>query len=288
MEGILKGLGLPCAIIRPILVFGQGDLLLNNMAWALRRFPVFPVYGNGYYHLQPVYVGDLAAQAVEAGSENNSFVADAAGPETFTFEELLRLLAEAVGARVRLVRTPPTVGFGLTKLVGLFLRDVGLTRDEIDGLMAGLLNSGPRLPVQPGWKIGWQTTVAYLGSGTFRNWGATTGGRRDSGTAPQKGASTGKSGKGGRTMNKKKQEEGSYPGPAFPEDFAERLERLIELAGLSREEFAQRLGIEYDRVAEWFEGAELTGGEVWYVARLAWSIPGGLEIIVPEANGGTE
>ena len=76
--------------------------------------------------------------------------------------------------------------------------------------------------------------------------------------------------------------------PPFPKDFGERLERITELAGLSREEFAQRLGIDYDRVAQWFEGAELTGGEVWHVARFAWSIPGGLEIIVPGANEGTE
>ena len=88
-------------------------------------------------------------------------------------------------------------------------------------------------------------------------------------------------------MNKKEQDEGCFS-PPFPEDFDERLERLIELAGLSREEFAQRLGIDYDRVAEWFEGAELTGGEVWHVARLAWSIPGGLEIIVPGAGEGAE
>ena len=84
-----------------------------------------------------------------------------------------------------------------------------------------------------------------------------------------------------------RQMEESYP-ELFPEDFGERLERLIELAGLSREEFAQRLGINYDRVVEWFNGAILTGGEVWHVARLAWSVPGGLEIIVPEANEGTE
>ena len=86
-------------------------------------------------------------------------------------------------------------------------------------------------------------------------------------------------------MNKKRQEEGSYPEPSFPEDFDER---LIELAGLSREEFAERLGIDYDRVVEWFDGAVLTGGEVWHVARLAWSVPGGLEIIVPEAAEGGE
>ena len=87
-------------------------------------------------------------------------------------------------------------------------------------------------------------------------------------------------------MNKKEQDDGFEP--PFPEDFHERLERLIELAGLSRAEFAQRLGFDYDRVAEWFEGAELSGGEVWHVVRFAWSIPGGFEIIIPGAGGGTE
>ena len=142
VEEIIKCSGLSHAVIRPTLVFGEGDLLLNNMAWALRRFPVFPVFGRGDYPVQPIYAEDLAAQAVEAGSRTDSFVADSAGPETFTFEELLRLLASGVGARVRLVRMSPSLGFALTKLVGMFLRDVGLTRDEVDGLMAGLLASG--------------------------------------------------------------------------------------------------------------------------------------------------
>ena len=88
-------------------------------------------------------------------------------------------------------------------------------------------------------------------------------------------------------MTMKELDEGGC-GPPFPEDFAERLERLIEFAGLTRVEFAERLGIDYDRVAEWFEGAELTGGEVWHVARLAWLMPGGLEIIVPGAGEGAE
>ena len=141
VEEILMGMGNPYAIIRPTLVFGEGDLLLNNMAWALRRFPVFPVFGAGDYPVQPVYAEDLAAQAVDAGSRRDSSVADAAGPDTFTFEELLWLLAEAVNARVRLVHTPPSLGLALTRLVGLMLRDVVLTRDEVDGLMARLLTS---------------------------------------------------------------------------------------------------------------------------------------------------
>ena len=87
-------------------------------------------------------------------------------------------------------------------------------------------------------------------------------------------------------MNEMEREEDCCS-PPFPEDFSDRLERLIQLAGLSREEFAQRLGIDYDRVVQWFEGAELTGGEVWHVARLAYSIPGGVAIILPETAEGT-
>jgi len=82
VEDMLKGLGLPYAVIGPTLVYGDGDLLLNNMAWALRRFPVFPVYGKGDYPVQPVYAKDLAAQAVKAGSKRENLVVDAAGPET--------------------------------------------------------------------------------------------------------------------------------------------------------------------------------------------------------------
>ena len=142
VENMLMGLGVSYAIIRPTLVFGYGDLLLNNMAWALRRFPVFPVCGSGDYPVQPIYAEDLAAQAVRAGSQRESSVADAAGPDTLSFEALLRLLASAMGIRARLVHTPPSAGLALTRLVGLLMRDVALTRDEVVGLMAGLLTSG--------------------------------------------------------------------------------------------------------------------------------------------------
>ena len=142
VEDMLTNLGIPYAIIRPTLVFGVGDLLLNNIAWALRRFPVFPVYGNGDYPVQPVYVEDLAAQAVEAGSQSESSVADAAGPDTFSFEDLLRLLASSMGVRRWFLHTPPRVGLALSRVVGLLMRDMVLTRDEVVGLMAGLLTSG--------------------------------------------------------------------------------------------------------------------------------------------------
>ncbi len=141
VEELLESVGVPYAIIRPTLTFGAGDLLLNNMAWALRRFPFFPICGDGSYLVQPIYAGDVAAQAVAAAYETGNSVADSAGPDTMSFKELLGLLASAMGVRYRLLHTPPSVGLALTRMVGLMKRDVVLTRDEVDGLMAGLLTS---------------------------------------------------------------------------------------------------------------------------------------------------
>ena len=141
VEQDLKNIGIAYAIIRPTLVFGADDLLLNNIAWALRRFPLFPVYGNGNYQVQPIYAEDLATQAVAAASTTGNSTADAAGPDTMTFKELLRLMASKMRVTCGFLHTPPSIGLALTSVIGLLMRDVVLTRDEIDGLMAGLLTS---------------------------------------------------------------------------------------------------------------------------------------------------
>ena len=141
VEEALKGVGVPYSVVRPTLVFSAEDVLLNNMAWALRRFPIFPVFGSGDYPVQPVFVEDIAALAVDAASQTGNTVTDAVGPETFGFEAMLRMLAESMGAHCRFVHTPPSVGLALSQLVGLLVRDVVLIRDEVDGLMDGLLKS---------------------------------------------------------------------------------------------------------------------------------------------------
>jgi uncharacterized protein YbjT (DUF2867 family) len=142
LEDALRRSGMSYAIVRPTLVFGPEDILVNNIAWGLRRFPVFLLPGRGDYLVQPVSVGDTARIAVEAGLAGENLEVDAAGPETFTFEELVRLLGEAVGARRRILHTPPWLALVAGRLVGWAQRDVILTRDELFGLMASLLTSG--------------------------------------------------------------------------------------------------------------------------------------------------
>lgn len=132
----------PYAIVRPTLVFGKEDILVNNIAWLIRKFPVFPIFGSGEYKLQPVYVGDLAALAVACARDSRSTVLDAIGPETFTFEQFVKLLAVKIKPGVKLVHMPPAIGIALGHAIGLIVRDVLLTKDELRGLMDGMLTSG--------------------------------------------------------------------------------------------------------------------------------------------------
>ncbi len=132
------------AIIRPTQLFGGEDILVNNIAWFLRRFPVFLIAGSGDYPIQPVSVEDVARLAVCAAGNLEDTATDAVGPEKFTFEEFVRLLARRVGSRARMVHAPSSVAMLGARILGRLVGDVVLTRDEIDGLMAGLLvSAGP-------------------------------------------------------------------------------------------------------------------------------------------------
>ena len=140
-EQALIDSGVSYAIVRPTLVFGKEDILVNNIAWLIRKFPVFPIFGSGQYKLQPVYVEDLATVAVACARDSTSVVLDAIGPETYTFAEFVRLIAARIKPSVKLVRMPAAIGIALGQAIGFAVRDVILTRDELQGLMDGLLTS---------------------------------------------------------------------------------------------------------------------------------------------------
>ena len=142
LEQAVAGLGLGYAILRPTVIFGGSeDILINNIAWMLRRLPVFGIPGRGDYRVQPIHVEDLADLAVKAGAQTENVTIDAVGPETYTFQELVRSIAVAVGSRARIVSLPPWAALLACRAVGLVVRDVVLTRTEIAGLMGDLLVS---------------------------------------------------------------------------------------------------------------------------------------------------
>lgn len=139
LEHYLKQLDLSYAILRPAVFFGKEDILINNIAWMLRRFPVYGLFGDGRYGIQPIHVEDFATLAIEVGRQTANMTLDAVGPELFTFRELVETLGEIIDCPRPIISVPPWFGLLAGKFVGLFVHDVVITREEIVGLMAGLL-----------------------------------------------------------------------------------------------------------------------------------------------------
>jgi len=140
-EEIVRESGMPWAVVRPTLIFGPGDILINNIAWLLRRMPVFLIPKRGLYRVQPVAGEDVAEIAVWAAAESENVVVDAAGPEIMSYADLVGSVAVAVGRRPRVVNLPPSLTLLAGDVVGLLVRDVMLTRQELEGLMDELLVS---------------------------------------------------------------------------------------------------------------------------------------------------
>ena len=131
--------GLAYAILRPTVLFGKEDILINNIAWGLRHLPIFGVFGDGLYKLQPIYVDDLASIAVEQLTEKANVIINAIGPETFTYRHMVETIGELIGKRRPIVSVSPNLVYYTGKVIGVFMNDVMITREEIKGLMANLL-----------------------------------------------------------------------------------------------------------------------------------------------------
>jgi NADH dehydrogenase len=139
LEQALIDSGISHAILRPAVLFGKEDILINNIAWTLRWLPVFGVFGNGEYRLKPIYVDDLASLAVEQGAKLDNVIIDAIGPETFTYRELVRIIGKIIGKNRPIISVSPTVGFLAGWILGKCVGDVMITREEIRELMTDLL-----------------------------------------------------------------------------------------------------------------------------------------------------
>jgi NADH dehydrogenase len=139
LERALVESGISHAILRPTVLFGKEDILVNNIAWALRRLPVFGVFGDGQYKLQPIHVDDLAQLAVEQGKRSGNATINAIGPETFTYRGLAEVIGQIIGKKRPVVSVPPIVGYAVGWGIGKLMGDVMITQEEIKGLMDNLL-----------------------------------------------------------------------------------------------------------------------------------------------------
>jgi uncharacterized protein YbjT (DUF2867 family) len=141
IEAALAGSGVSHGIVRPTVLFGDEPVLANNVAWFMRRLPVFGIAGAGRYGIQPVHAGDVAAIALDLGTGSDNVTVDAAGPEIFEYREWVGAIRQAVRSRTLILHLPSSLTLLAARTLGVLLRDVVLTRDELDALTAGLLVS---------------------------------------------------------------------------------------------------------------------------------------------------
>lgn len=141
VEEALVATGISHAIVRPTVSYGPGDILVNNLAWTLRRMPVFGIPGDGRYPIQPVHVDDVAEVAIRAAGMADDVTVDAGGPDVFAFDDFVGLVRQAVGSRALIVHMPVAASLAAARLIGLVVQDVVLTRHEVTELQQRLMFS---------------------------------------------------------------------------------------------------------------------------------------------------
>lgn len=140
LEEALAATGIPHSILRPTVLFGREDILINNIAWTLRNFPIFPVFGDGRYRLQPIHVDDLAELAVTEAKASGTRLINAIGPETFSYRGLAEAVAAALGRKARILPVYPWFGYACGRLIGAWKRDRFVTWEEVLGLSGDYLH----------------------------------------------------------------------------------------------------------------------------------------------------
>lgn len=144
VERALAETGVSFAVVRPAILFGGDGVLINNIAWLLRHLPVFAIGGRGDYRIRGIHVDDLARLCLSKAAEREDSVTEAIGPERPTFEQLVRLIRDAVGSRSAIVHVPGVAVPLLSRMLGLALHDVLLTGEEYWAMADGLADSeGP-------------------------------------------------------------------------------------------------------------------------------------------------
>ena len=166
VEQILAESGIGHGIVRPTITFGPGDILVNNLAWTLRHLPAFGIPGDGRYRIQTVHIDDIVDAVLQLGSTTGSLTVDAAGPDVYAFEDFVGLVRGAVGSSALVVHMPTWMSLAAARLIGLAVRDVVLTRDEVVEMQSGLMTS----PAPPTGRVRLADWLAEHGESLGRSW----------------------------------------------------------------------------------------------------------------------
>jgi len=133
----------PSVILRPSVVFGPEDKFFNTFASLTQFLPALPIIGGGKTKFAPIYVGDVAKAIVKALELNNSEykIYELAGPENYSFKELMEILLTEIKKKKFLIPIPFVVAKFLSYFLQMSLRPI-LTPDQVEMLKYNNISSG--------------------------------------------------------------------------------------------------------------------------------------------------
>ena len=129
-------------IIRPAIMFGPDDAFLIPLMRMLRMFPVFPMFGRGQTALQPSYVedvGEAVARCFDAPEAAMTY--ELAGPNTYTYKELLQTLCNYLDIR-RVLAPMPISMWKMLAFVAEFLPASPVTSNQVELMTKDNVASG--------------------------------------------------------------------------------------------------------------------------------------------------
>ncbi len=131
-EEYVRKSDLTYTIFRPSFIFSKEDISINEFARLIKKFPVFPIFGDGEYKSQPVYVEDVSAAFAKAiklrDVENGIF--EVGGPKKYTFNELIATLETLVNKKVVKLNVLLWIAYPIVSLIQ-FLPNAPITMGEL-------------------------------------------------------------------------------------------------------------------------------------------------------------
>jgi uncharacterized protein YbjT (DUF2867 family) len=137
-EELVRSSGLSHAIFRPSIINGPENRPIRTLARLHRWSPLVPVFGDGRFPMQPVWIGDVAlAFALAAERPALGGVFELGGPATLTYEAFVRAIGRAAGHPRPLVHVPLAVARAAAGALGVLGPLAPLTWDQLQMLVEG-------------------------------------------------------------------------------------------------------------------------------------------------------
>jgi len=131
--------GLEWVIFRSSVIYGKWDGFLTTLSQVINRLPFIPIFGDGRYKLQPVYIDDLTNAMAQALNNTRATgqIIDIGGPEQLDYVTVMNTIKKRLGKKRLNLRIPFGVIKPVAALAELFLKPAPLTVDQLTMLRMG-------------------------------------------------------------------------------------------------------------------------------------------------------